>query len=882
MKSYYFVRPLEDVGKGDIPLAGGKGANLGEMIKAGFPVPDGFVLLVNAYEKFVEANNLEKDIENLLSTIGDDYTADLEKASIKVKSLFEKGEIPKIIKKEIDEIYREIGEPHVAVRSSATAEDLPGASFAGQYSTFLNIKGKEELYAAIKKCWASLWNDRAVFYRGKHNISNEDISHGVVVQRLINSEKSGILFTANPVNGRRDEISLNSSWGLGEAIVSGEVDPDQWIIHKKTGRIVSEHIAVKKVMTVRRQQGIDLVRVEEKKQEEVTLNESERRELLDLAIKVEEHYGAPQDIEWAYENKKFYLVQTRPITTLYPIPEPKDTGEELRIYMNLLMWRQGMSDPITPMGVDFFSTAVKNVIVKKKRRPQVRWLKRSGGRIFIDITEALKFEEVLSRLRENKIPALFDSEPITFKALSQVGDRYHAELKKSRKSVTSLLLGIIASLGFGIIKMKMFGRFRELYSKMSPRRAVYKATKFGHNKIAALKEGKKRLQTAEEKLAFVEQEAATVFFGIGYGMIFWLFPPINALAEAIKIIDKHMDTSSEKGEGITDLEKVKRAVHNCVTTEMGMEMLQIAKKLDETGEEPSPEHPELQRFLLKYGHRGTEEIDIGLPRWNEDPIYVINLIRSYIEHKAYQEGIQRFYLDREEAEEALTKIVTGLKDKGAYRDAKKVENLLRLHREMFGYRELPKSILVKGIGILREVLVEIGEELEAEGRLDDKNDVFYVTFEDIRSGLKLQEKVWKNREEFQREQLRTFAPRVITSTGETIYSAVEEESGDGYRGIPASPGVWESQVKILKRPEEGHKLSKGDILVTASTNPAWTPLFLRIGGLIMETGAPMSHGPVVAREYGIPAIIGVKDATTALKDDQIVRMNGETGKIEVI
>ncbi len=887
MKSFKFVRFLKEIEKNDLLLAGGKGANLGEMLKAGLPVPEGFVLLVNSYQRFTEYNNLGKNIEKLLAETNHEQPEAVKEATTEIKKWFFSGEIPADIKKEIDEIYRELGEPQVAVRSSATAEDLPGASFAGQYSTFLNVKGKEALYESIKKCWASLWNERAVSYRAKQNIHNQDLAHGVVVQKLVNAEKSGILFTANPVNGRRDEISLNASWGLGEAIVGGEVDPDQWVINKKTGKTVREYSAVKKVMTMRIEQGIELVPVAPEKQEQITLNERERRELLALAVKVENHYGIPQDIEWAFEEGVFYLVQTRPITTLYPMPQPEDTGDQLRIYMNLMMWRQGMSGPITPMGVEFFITAVKNILLKKKSRRSAVWLKSSGGRIFADVTELLRLEQVLSRLRENRIPALFDTEPITFKALSQVAERNLSELKQYKKSVISLLFGIISNLGFGIIRIKMLSRLREIHGAISPRKAAIKAAEFGRNQITGLKERRKRLKTTKEKLQFVERESTTIFFDIGYGMIFWLIPPLNALPQAVKIIDKYTGAKdahpvSKMGADITDLDKVKRAVFNSVTTEMGMDLLQIAEKLDRAGEAPSPEHPEIRQFLLKYGHRAIEEIDIGVSRWTEEPMYVVDLIRSYIEQKTYREGIDRFYRDREEAERAIKNITSHLRAKGARGDAKKVEKLLKIHREMFGYRELPKSILVQGIGIVRDVLKEIGEELKAEGRLDDINDVFFVTVRDINSGSRLQETAKRNREEYQRELNRTPVPRVMTSTGETVYAAVEDENADAYRGIPASPGVCEGPVRILKRPEEGDRLKKGEILVTASTNPAWTPLFLRIGGLIMETGAPMSHGPVVAREYGVPAIIGVKDATVKLRDGQMVRINGETGAVEVL
>jgi rifampicin phosphotransferase len=900
MQEYQFVRHLKDLGKEDLSLAGGKGANLGEMIRAGLPVPEGFVVLVEAYRKFVEENKLEKEIVNLLSIAANGQSENLKDAAERVKGMFAKGKIPADILKEIDDLYAGTGKPPVAVRSSATAEDLPGASFAGQYSTFLNVKGKEELQEAIKKCWASLWNERALSYRAKQNIVSKNLAHGVVVQKLITSEKSGILFTANPVNGRRDQLSLSSSWGLGEAVVSGEVDPDQWVIDKKTGDTVSEYIAEKKVMTVRKAEGVELVSVEPLKQEEVTLDEAERKELLDMTLKVEGYFRSPQDLEWAYAEGRLYLVQTRPITTLYPMPKPEDPGDQLRIYMNLLMFRQGMSAPITPMGIELFMHMLKGMFLNSKgRRKTAGWLKSAAGRIFVDVTEILKFKKVLDRMRSYDIPALMDTEPMTIKALVDVADRNITELQTHKKSVISLLFGLITKMGFGMFKLNFVAKPRTIYGTLFPHKATAKALEYGNRQLALLQHKRSKLQSIDEKLDFFAKEALTTGFTIGYGMTFYLMPLFGYLDRAGRIMIKYIDdaavpgkpgrevshgfaTAVEIGLGSSELEKVERAVPGSVTTEMGLAMLRIAKKLDLSGEEPTPDHPEIKDFLEIYGHRSTEEIDIGVLSWKEEPTYVVNLINSYIDQKVYRVGLEKFDTDRNQAEQAITTIASEIREKGASRDAVRVEKLLRAHRKYFGARELPKSVLVKGIGILREVLLEIGAELKTGGRLDHETDIFFVTSVDIRSGAKLQDKALRNREEYERELLRTPVPRVMTSSGETIYAVTEDHGDDLLRGIPASPGVYEGLVKILKRPEEGNRLEKGDILVTASTNPAWTPLFLKIGGLIVETGTPMSHGPVVAREYGIPAVAGLRDATSRLEDGQRVRINGETGSVEIL
>ena len=350
MKKFKFTANLKDVGKKELSLAGGKGANLGEMIKAGLPVPEGFVLLTSSYRRFVKENKLEEEIDGLLNSLDESDLSSLKQVCDKIHRLFEKGDIPEEISQEIDRAYREIGNYQVVVRSSATAEDLPGTSFAGQYDTYLNVSGREELYKYIKKCWASLWNSRALSYRLKHNMGNNDLAHGVVVQKLINATKSGILFTANPVNGRRDQMLLNSSWGLGEAIVGGEVTPDQWVLDRKNAAIAEENIAKKEIMTVRKDRGIENKPVPGERQLKATLSSDEVKELFDLGEKVEKYFGFPQDIEWAFADGRMFLVQSRPITSLFPMPEPADDDDRLRIYLNMSLYSQALHEHFTPIG----------------------------------------------------------------------------------------------------------------------------------------------------------------------------------------------------------------------------------------------------------------------------------------------------------------------------------------------------------------------------------------------------------------------------------------------------------------------------------------------------------------------------------------------------
>ncbi|MEA2021793.1 MAG: PEP/pyruvate-binding domain-containing protein, partial [Candidatus Caldatribacteriota bacterium] len=822
---------------------------------------------------FIEYNKINVKIEKLLKNLDNNDFESIKKISSKIKNLFEQTEIPEDLLAEIDHLYEQIGSPEVVVRSSATLEDSPVTSFAGQYDSFLNVKGKEQLHKYVKLCWASLWNARALSYRLKQNMDDNELAHGVIIQKLIKAEKSGILFTVNPVNGRRDQMLINSSWGLGEAIVSGDVTPDQWIVDKKNHKILEEKITVKEIMSVRKDNGTELVDVPGEKCEESSLDQSEVHKLLELGQNVEDYFGLPQDIEWVYCDNKFYLVQSRPITTLFPKLEPEDSGEELRVYMNFLLNNQVIPEPLTPIGEDMWKKALKYILLNRKNRDKpTPWIKSATGRLFIDATELSRLERWWDKIGNN--PS--DMDPLTTKALLEVLERNKAELKKQRKPLIKLIMGILIKMNPLFLKFLLTSIPKALYGILfSPEKVVAKAYKFGKSQIISLEQKVEKLHTREEKIEFIEQKMPSFFYFIPLQIIYYVARSFTYIDKARTIISKHLDDTSE-------LSKVEKSLPHNVTTEMGMELLRIAQKFDQSGEPLVSEHPEIKKFLNRYGHRACLEVDLGVPRWKEDPEYVISLIQSYISNKTYNEGIKKFYQGKKEAEKTIQNITKQLKEKGAHRDARKVEKILKKYRKLFGVRELPKYIMTKAVSICREILLEIGEELVTEERLDDKQDIFFISFQDIKSGEKLQQLVLQNREKYQKELKRSSVPRVVTSTGETIFSASESEKDNEYEGIPVSPGIYEGQVKVLEHPEDGNKLKKGDILVTKATNPAWTPLFLEIGGLITEMGGPISHGSVIAREYGIPAIVGIREATSRFKDGQFIRLNGETGKVEIL
>nr|MDJ0755033.1 PEP/pyruvate-binding domain-containing protein [Ardenticatenaceae bacterium] len=387
-----YTLPLADPLATDLAITGGKGASLAKMALAKIPVPDGFHVTTAAYDHFVADNHLKPKILQALTSVNPDDPVTLTIAENAIRPLFLAGTIPDALADAVVQRYRP-GEA-MAVRSSATAEDLPEASFAGQQETYLNIKGVPDLLEAIKQCWSSLWTARAISYRNRQGISPDEVSLAVVIQHMVPAEVSGILFTANPLNGRRDEVLINASWGLGEAIVGGQVMPDQWIVNSDSGTPVAAEIAKKEIMTVFTPTGTENVAVPKYRQEKPVLNAADLKQLHALAQRISQIYDMPQDVEWVYIDGSFFIVQSRPITGLYPLPEPLPAPEDgLRVYMCLNVAAQGITEPLTPMGLEMFRLLYVGMTAAATGKPADKypsWAKLAAGRMYLDLTSALR------------------------------------------------------------------------------------------------------------------------------------------------------------------------------------------------------------------------------------------------------------------------------------------------------------------------------------------------------------------------------------------------------------------------------------------------------------------------------------------------------------
>ena len=753
--------------------------------------------------------------------------------------------------------YAILGAPPVAVRSSATAEDLPAASFAGQMETYLNVRGETALLDAVRRCWASLWTARAISYRANQGIPPAAVSLAVVVQELIEADAAGVLFTANPVNGRRDQMVIDGTWGLGEALVSGQVSPDHWILNVRTGAVVEARVSRKEVMTTRQEAGTVTLPVPADLQNKPVLNDAQSAALVELGRRVESHYGAPQDVEWALAQGRFYLVQARPITSLFPLlPSAASDGERVYVCANTL---QGLVAPFTPAGISAFRNLSRGMArlfgYNVRRGEGAPAFAVAGGCVYVDITAALKnptARKLLLRATgglDRQISAILHFLVERDPQLTAPPGRF--PLRPS----PGFLLRKLGQAIYAVCRLDA--------ARM---RALARVDAF----VTALERRADSTHGLAERQRFLEDILPTIVPSVATSLL-----PLVAPA-GLAVLRLHAHFQAWLGD-TGELQPVLRALPHNPTTEMDLALWDVAQQLKQEGVESSAEHPAIQGFLARYGHRAACEIDLGVPRWRDDPTPILNILRTYLTHGEELDPAVHFRRGTEQADEAAANLIARVRQTKGSLHATWVGFLLRRVRALAGLREYPKFYAVRMLAAARRVIAGAGVESVTAARLDRADDVFFLDLRDWQSSHDLRARAAANRAEYDREQHRRSIPRVLTSTGEAFTTAPVTTPG-ALVGTAASAGVYEGSVRVVFDPREA-ELEPGEILVAPGTDPAWTPLFLTAGALVMEIGGIMSHGSVVAREYGIPAVVGVAAVTQQLHTGQRVRVDGENGLV---
>ncbi|MCU7724344.1 phosphoenolpyruvate synthase [Actinoplanes sp. KI2] len=823
------VLDLHEVGEKQAAIVGGKGANLGELSRVdGVRVPPGFCLTTAAFrDVLAEVPSIGDHLDRLARLDPADGEA-IRTISAEVRRAIEGVAIPAGLAAAVTGAVDE----HVsyAVRSSATAEDMPTASFAGQQDTYLNVAGPAVL-GHVARCWASLFTERAVIYRMRNGFDHRKVDMAVVVQHMVSADASGVLFTADPVSGNRKVATVDAGFGLGEALVSGQVNPDLYRV--RDGEIVGRTVVA----------------------EPPALTDAQVVRLVRLGRRIEAHFGRPQDIEWCLAGDEFSIVQSRPITTLFPVPAAAD--DQNRVYLSV-GHQQMMTDAMRPLGLSLW------------RLTAMATFHEAGGRLFVDATPQLA-----SPGRAAFLDLVGRGDPLFRDALETVLERgFIREAPGAApppahpanppiETDPAIVTGLIERSEASLAALR-----RDIAGKTGPALFDFLGEAF---------EEHKRVLTDPLSLQAIMA---------GMGATWWLN-------------DHLRDWLGEPNAADT----LTLSAPNNVTSEMGLALLDVAdairpypdvvaflRGVEDDGflaELPAGPRDAIQGYLDRYGMRCAGEIDITRPRWSERPTTLVPLILDNIRLFPPGAAARRFEQGRRQAEDKRREVLERLRalPDGAEKADQTVRMIDRL-RSFIGYREYPKYGIISRYFVYKQALLAEADRLVRAGVLADREDIYYLTFpelhEVVRTGQCDDRLVRRRREEFRAYQALT-PPRLLTSEGEAIPGAYRrgDAPAGALIGLPVSAGTIEGRARVILDMADAD-LEAGDILVTACTDPSWSPLFVAVAGLVTEVGGLMTHGAVIAREYGLPAVVGVAGATRLIADGQRIRVHGSEGYVEIL
>ena len=892
------ILPFDKFSKNDLLVVGGKAANLGELIQNGFPVPNGIVITTNVYSQFIVDNNLQPRIDAALQSIDYSIPTSIEEASALIKTAIRTGTLPTELTRSIEK-EKALLESNIAIRSSATAEDLPTASFAGQQDSFLHIRGIEKILHFIRECYSSLWSTRAIAYRNQNNIPHKDVKIAVILQQMVSAISAGVLFTANPISLDRNELLIESVFGLGEALVSGQVSPDQFVVKhkgKKKFEILTREISSKKMKIEEGEDGTKSVLLSDEEKLKSSISDKQVLEIAKLGFSVERHYKTPQDIEWAFdESNKLYLTQTRPITSILALPEKDDE-----------VWTRGYSDdywndPTSPLFFDLLGTQLTLIVNVELNRimgyPKIsdKFLRLSHGHVYFNL-DVLKHKceyEIPTFLRNDDILNYFPSGKGKFGKQTmrqqpfRLGKRIFAEIRvmlhdNSNGSILktatnyeqwthNVFWPFCDSFDSNLIKISGGSEVDpliQLGDLMEHTMAVghYRMVRYGipvHN-IGM------NLMAQYLLKRFMGKKLATALYPV---LISGLEHKVSETNERIQIlaaiIRKYPILKDlilgEKSSNFYDLisQSSDKAIKNFKT--------------------------EFDKFLAEFGDRGFTR-EMYYPRWGESPEFVVDILKSLV-----------IDYDKDTAEQRR-KITD-------YRN--KVENFvaLRIRSSAFGllkyklfmailslartyiiFRENQRFNLDKWITRVRSLYLEIGEIFNKNGILQAKEDIFFLHKSEIRKlaaqslsageERKISILVKKRKEMFLKYEF-TIPPKFIQGNRE-FDDPIRSTKGRNFKGISASQGIITARVRVLTNIKQISEVKAGEILIVPKTDPGWTPIFAKIGGLITETGGILSHGAVVSREYGIPAVTNIFNACKTFKTGMVIKLDGTNGFVKIL
>ena len=907
-----YVVSIRDVAAGDIPLVGGKGANLGELVAAELPVPEAFCVTTSAYVAFIEASGLQQPI--LAELEGCDYedVEDLGRRGARIRELIIAAPMPRAIEAGIRGAYAELETRFgaalpVSVRSSATAEDLPGTSFAGQQDTYLHVSGVDAVLDYIKRCWASLWTDRAISYRQRQGFRHEDVLLAVVVQEMFPSEVAGVMFTANPVTSNPDELFINSSWGLGEAIVSGQVNPDQYIVAKGDLAFREKRIHDKKIMTVRREsgQGSHEAEVPEDRRHVETLSDDQIRELAKIGLRIEAHYGFPQDIEWGFAGGRFAVLHSREITAAdldfstglvaFQHPEAlKGLTDERWV------WSRGYSDEVQtgPSSPYHYSVLERRMTLLKHR---MLW--------YTETEEFLGYEKD----RFEEIPMY-----------RWYGARAYYNLAVERERIKrfippfarddSALWPFPVEEREEIRKMAFnWPRFLWIMTKLhitNPKMSLSETPQFVFENM------KKWTDYTAEQWAKVDMDkmSATELFDYeieAKGDSQFLQSAVLPFTIYLFVLPAALRTLCESWLGDKD-QKLYGALISGLSTKTGEENIAIWELSKTIRKHPAlleialsdadpedvmaqvkarPEAAEfithLDRFIAENGHRGGAERDAYHPRYRHKPANVFNAMKPMLklDEDSSPEVHERQLVER--MEKTKRECVERLRGESlGFLRAPFFAWLTDITQQYYYYRDFERFYNDRDMSRPRDFLLAIARQFIDRGLIEEQDDIFFLGREEIleidqgKMGARdVGHRVRSRRRVYDR--YRHKEPPKYIQGWRTFEDDQLADDGRGLRGIAASSGTVTGRARVCRQLSEISKIEKGDILITVATDPGWTTVFSIIGGVVVETGGVVAHAVMISREYGIPCVANLTRACDLIPDGARITVDGGSGRVVV-
>ncbi|MEU4098753.1 rifamycin-inactivating phosphotransferase [Streptomyces sp. NPDC026673] len=860
-----YVLDLREVDETQVAVVGGKGAHLGALSRIeGVSVPAGFCVTTDAFRRIMADLPSIGDRLDRLSRLDPDDREAIRALSAEIRGAVEGIAIPDDLAAEITGALARLGEQAAcAVRSSATAEDLPTASFAGQQDTYLNVVGPTAVLRHVTRCWASLFTERAVTYRRRNGIDHRTVHMGVVVQRMVFPQAAGILFTADPVTGNRTVATVDAGFGLGEALVSGLVNPDVFTV--RDGEVVARTIAAKRrAVHALPGGGTREVAIDSRRREQPALTDAQAVRLVRLGRRIEAHFGRPQDIEWCLADDDFRIVQSRPITTLFPIPEAGD--QENHVYVSV-GHQQMMTDAMKPLGLSMWQLTA------------MAPMHAAGGRLFVDATRRLASPASRAAL----LDVMGKGDPLVRDALETVLEREGfvpslpdegpggppaggapAPVETDPAIVTALIERSQASVA---------ALERDIRTKTGP--ALFDFL------LEAFEEHKRVLGDPLNMRAIMAGMEAT--WWLNDKLQEWLGEKNAADTLTLSAPD---NITSEMGLALLDVADVIRARPEVVAFLRGVEDDAFLDELPKLAG-GTEARDAIEDYLDRYGMRCVGEIDITRPRWRERPTTLVPVILDNVRNFEPGAAERRFEEGRRKARQKELDVLSRLRAlPDGDRKADETKRMIDRVRTFIGYREYPKYGIVSRYFVYKRALLAEAERLVRAGVLSDREDVFHLTFgefHEVARSHRVDDELIRRRKEAFRSYQALTPPRVLTSDGEAVNGAYRRDDAPAGAlvGLPVSAGTVEGRARVILDIAEAD-LEAGDILVTTYTDPSWSPLFVGIAGLVTEVGGLMTHGAVIAREYGLPAVVGVEQATRRIRDGQRIRVHGTDGYVEIL